>query len=187
MQHALCDLQYVDIHSQDPDCIALLHALTHKVHGFNKAHGSNPLGLDFPAWNGHCAPTQEAMLRLRLWGSASALGDFLRQPQVARLRVAGLVFEAARDTQEAASYSQLKRDIAGRQRSAAYRRRFEARNGRPLEKTTRHNFSMAIPTHSRSTSTPFVLAITKRDLTEVPEHVEFNSYGLTLQGGLPQL
>lgn len=185
MDLAIRDLYHLDITAEGEDGQALLHGLLHKVHGFNSLRAANVLGVDFPAWSGNCAASIAARGTLRVLGRLAELTEFSSQPQISRLKSMGLRVTAPGPVRVEGKFCRVLRDVKTRQLSAAYRKRFAARNGRELPTAAIvKGHTIAVPMHSKSNQRTFSLFVRKQ--SEAPaEFVAFNSYGLTVTGAIP--
>ena len=159
------------------------------VHAFNAKNG-NVLGVDFPGW----APARnfQGSASLRVLGSAEVLASFVAQPKVSRLAtLCGLSLKVAA-VPAGAALAAVTRDNRGDRAKPSYARRIARRaaeqTGAPIEqvvaRTTRPS-EVSVSLTSASNKQNFLLKLKKR-VVPASEQLQFNAYGLCIQGGIPQ-
>lgn len=154
------------------------------LHGFNKAQGSmlERLGVDVPGWKcGECI--QGTPARLRLFGPRAALEAFMLNSALPRIRAMGVDIGPVALAPATQCHAALRRDnAADKDKPSRIRRSLRLGNAAPPPR--QHMADLVIACASQSTGQCFELKLRKMPASAAS--VAFNSFGLTLDGGLPQ-
>lgn len=174
-------LNFVEYTAQGEDGAELITEVARHVHAFNREH-NNALGIDFPGWAE--GTSFKLAQSIRVFGNKDALSKFIAQPRGLRLLGLGTIArtamaEAPTDVPTAA----VVRDNAASKTKPSHARRREARGGATYAGVqAAPGFTMSFA--SQTTKQDFLLKMRKKPTDAVPPR--FNSYGLCVEGGLPQ-
>lgn len=154
------------------------------LHGFNKVQGSmlERVGVDVPGW-GCGEPMPGTPARLRLFGSQAALEAFMSNSALPRIRAMGVDISLVAPAPATQGYAAVRRDNAA-DKDKPSRIRRSLRLGDAAPPPRQHKADLVIACASQSTGQWFELKL--RKIPASPARVAFNSFGLTLEGGLPQ-
>ncbi|WP_157270426.1 type I-F CRISPR-associated endoribonuclease Cas6/Csy4 [Azohydromonas aeria] len=154
------------------------------MHGFNHAQGlmTERIGIDVPGWGcGQCIEGTPA--QLRLFGSRPALEAFMSSSPMPRVRAMGVEVGLVALAPATDSHAAVRRDnAADKNKPSRIRRSLRLGNAVPLPR--QHTAALVIACTSQSTGQMFELKLRKMPVRAAG--VTFNSFGLTLDGGLPQ-
>lgn len=180
---AINQLHYVEFSGHGSEGPSPLEEVARHVHAFNREHG-NTLGVDYPEWQAGQAPAG-ALTRLRVFGLAATLRQFIGQPRAMRLLAMGEVARSALSPVPAdAPLAAVKRDSTADKSKPSHARRRAARGIAPFE-GRQATAQLSLSVESKSTGMGFALKLRKLGVAPTNE-VGFNSYGLCSTGGLPQ-
>lgn len=178
----LTALHYVDYSAQGEDSAEMIAEIVRLVHAYNREHG-NVLGLDFPGWV--AGESFAGAQQVRVFGEKEQLAVFIRQPRAVRLMSMGDVARSmVARVPVGAGAAAVVRDSAADKNKPSHARRRE-RRGVGVFSGERAKPQFGVAFTSKSTGQEFLLKMKKR-VAEAAEAVQFNSYGLCLQGGVPQ-
>jgi hypothetical protein len=154
------------------------------VHGFNHAQGlmTERIGIDVPGW-GCGERMQGTPTRLRLFSTQLALEAFMSNSPLPRIRAMGIDVGAVVPAPATQGYAAVRRDNAADKNKPSRIRR-SLRLGSTAPPPRPHTADLVIACSSQSTGQLFELKLRKIPASAVG--VTFNSFGLTLEGGLPQ-
>jgi CRISPR-associated endoribonuclease Cas6/Csy4 subtype I-F len=179
---ALEDLHYVDYSSTAAEPLVILAEVVRHVHAYNRVHDCS-LGIDFPEWEPGAKVVRVGIMRV--FGAKDALLQFAAQPRSLRLLALG---EVARGTIVASpasdKFASILRDSNADKVKPAHARRRERRGVGPFDASHARS-DLAIPLTSSTNGQSFLLKL-KKQRTEADSRIVFNSYGLCIQGALPQ-
>ncbi|MDO8414869.1 MAG: type I-F CRISPR-associated endoribonuclease Cas6/Csy4 [Agitococcus sp.] len=179
---ALTSLSYIAFAGQGEDGSEMMAEVWRHVHAFNREHG-NVLGIDFPEWVAGTA--MESANTLRVFGTSDQLMAFIRQPRGLRLLATGGVSRSAVTTVPAGSaFAAPTRDSSADKVKPAQARRRE-RRGQPAFSQPHAKTQFSVACSSKTNGHSFLFKMKKRFVAAVTE-VSFSSYGMCVQGGLPQ-
>ncbi|WP_084151237.1 type I-F CRISPR-associated endoribonuclease Cas6/Csy4 [Azohydromonas australica] len=182
----LCALHYVELDFTDSiePPSHLVPLAWRWLHGFNKAQGSmlERVGIDVPGWRcGERMPGTPA--RLRLFGSHTALDAFVSNSALPRLRAMAVDMGPVTLAPATPSHAAVRRDnAADKNKPSRIRRSLRLGNAAPPPR--QHEADLVIACDSHSTGQCFELKL--RKIPAGATALAFNSFGLTLEGGLPQ-
>ncbi len=154
------------------------------MHGFNHAQGSamERIGVDVPGW-GCGQRMQSTPARLRLFGTQLALEAFISGSPLPRIRAMGVEVGAVVPAPTTQGYAAVRRDnAADKDKPSRIRRSLRLGNAAPPPR--QHMADLVIACASQSTGQMFELKL--RKVLANPAALTFNSFGLTVDGGLLQ-
>lgn len=155
------------------------------VHGYNREHPEDKLGLDVPAWKAggtFAGPAQ----RLRLFGTKPSLQAFFAHPRIVRLVLSGAIHAGAVcPAPSVLDFAAIRRDTAADKSRPSHQRRLARRGHAPTNPATPRQSGWAVPLTSSSTGQRFLLKLKKVNCG-APHEIEFNAYGACAKGAVPQ-
>jgi len=174
-------LNFVEYTAQGEDGAELITEVARHVHAFNREH-DNALGIDFPAWE--VGTSLNVAERIRVFGNKDALSKFIAQPRGLRLLGLGTIARTAlAEAPAGAPTAAVVRDNAANKTKPSHARRREAR-GCSAFAGVHAKPGFALTFASQTTKQDFQLKMRKKSVDAAP--LRFNSYGLCVEGGLPQ-